>query len=139
MDSERRRDIVTWMAEHMAKTDMFAKDVGKRLGHNTNSFVSQVLRRDKKIPQDAADKWARAFRLTDDRDVDHFRLLVMLMWSAEPIVRDYWAFRDRLAALENRTDSHIDQVAAQAERIKALEAQLALAREEKAALLKRRG
>lgn len=138
MDPERRRDLVTWMKEHMSKSDMYAKDVGKRLGHDTNSFVSQVLRRTKKIPIEQAEKWARAFKITEEADQAHFRILVDLMWSAESIRLAYWAMRDRLAVMESRTDSHVDQVAAQTARIAALEAQLALSEKEKAAL-KRRG
>ncbi len=138
MDQERRRDLVTWMKEHMSKSDMFAKDVGKRLGHDTNSFVSQVLRREKKIPTPQAEKWAKAFRLTDEADIAHFRLLVDLMWSAESIRLAYWEQRDRLAAIGNMADSHVALVQAQDARIAALEAQLLLSEKEKAALKGRR-
>ncbi len=136
MDPERRREVVTWMKEHMAASGIHARDVGKRLGHDTNSFVSQVLRRDKKIPLEQAEKWARALKL-DDRDVPHFRLLVDLMWSAESIRMAYWSMRDRIASMEDRTESHAEQVTAQAARIAALEAQLALSEKEKAALKRR--
>lgn len=138
MDPERRRDLVTWMTEYMGKNDMHAKDVAKRLGQTSNSFVSQMLRRDKKIPTKMAERWARAFRLSDDADIAHFRLLVDLMWSAESIRRLYWEGRDRLAAMENQKQSHVVQVSALEARVEALEAQLSLEKE-RAAVKRRPG
>ncbi len=136
MDPERRREVVTWMKEYMAASGIHARDVGRRLGHDTNSFVSQVIRRDKKIPLDQAERWARALKLPE-AEIPHFRLLVDLMWSAESIRLEYWSMRDRIASMEDRTASHAEQVTAQAARIAALEAQLLLSEKEKAALKRR--
>lgn len=130
MDPEKRRDLVTWMKDHMAQIDLAAKDVAERMGMTTNSMVSQVLRRDRKIPVDDAGKWAVAFKV-DQKDIPHFRLLVELMWATDSIRRDYWEQRDRIASMEEKVKNALDRAAAQAERIKALE-------EERAALPKRR-
>lgn len=120
------RDVVEWM-EVLIRKHFEGKhlDVSKRLGFTSNSQVSQVMRRDRKVPFEHAVKWAHALGLKDEDEIAHFRLLVRLSHAPEEVQRDYWKMRDRVDTAEGTVKSQAERIATLAERIALLEDKLA--------------
>lgn len=59
-------DFSTLLRRLMDESGVSAAELGRRLGHTNNALVSQVLSRDRTIPQNAIEEWADKLYLEGD-------------------------------------------------------------------------
>lgn len=102
-------DFSTLLRRLMDASDVSASELGRRLKHSNNAFVSQVLLRERNIPPDAIEDWASALRL-DGASRSEF-IVAAHMSHSTPFIRELYRriradLRERDAAIADLKKNH---------------------------------